>query len=64
MNVEVDKREGDDINHKVRHIIKMTQDWIKKPFQLYPIPDIVVFHAQDHRDKGRGKKVTIPTFVV
>ena len=63
VNVEVDREENDDINHQVRHIIKMTQDWIKKPFKLDPIPETVIFHAQAHPTKGRGKKVTIPTFV-
>ena len=29
MNVEVDREEGNDINHQVRHVIKMTKDWIK-----------------------------------
>ena len=62
MNDEVDKEESDDIDHRIGHIIKMMKDWIKKLFQLDPIPNIVIFHAQAHPDKGRGKKVTIPTF--
>lgn len=40
----------------------MTKDWIKKPFQFDPIPKIVIFHVQARPKKGRGKKVTIPTF--
>lgn len=32
MNVEVDREEGDDINHRERHVIRMTKDRIKKPF--------------------------------
>lgn len=62
MNDEVDKDENSDINHRVRHVIKMMQDWIKKPFKLDPIPQTINFHAQAHPTKGRGKKVTIPTF--
>lgn len=62
MNVEVDREEGDDINHRARNIIRMMKDWIKKPFQLDPILDTMVFHAQARLEKGRGKKVTSPTF--
>ena len=62
MNAEVDREENDDINHQARHVIKKMQDWIKKPFKLDPIPEIVVFNAQARPTKGRGKKVTIPTF--
>ena len=45
MNVEVDKEEANDINHWARHVIKMMKDWIKKPFALDPIPDIMIFHT-------------------
>ena len=62
MNAKVDIEEGDDINHWVRHDIWITKDWIKKTFQLDPIPNTVIFHTQAHPEKGRGKKVTIPTF--
>ena len=64
MNAEVDREEGDDINHRARHVIRMTKEWIKQPFQLDPIPDTVVFYAQAHPEKGRGRKVTIPTFAL
>lgn len=63
MNVEVDREESFEMNHRVRHVIKMMQDWIKKPFKLDPIPEIVIFHPQAHLVKGRGKKVTIPIFL-
>lgn len=63
MNVEVHREENDDINHQERHISKMTQDWIRKPFKLDAIPKTVAFHAHARPTKGRGKKVTIPTFV-
>ena len=63
MNVEDNREEGDDINHQVKYFIRMTNNWIKKPFPLDPIPDIVIFHAHAHPEKGRGNKVTIPTFV-
>ena len=62
MNVEVNRKEGDDINHRPRYVIKKKKDWIKKPFQLDPIPDIMIFYMQSFLEKGRGKKVTIPTF--
>ena len=35
----------------------------KKPFTLDPRPDIVIFHTHAHSERGRGKKVKIPTFV-
>ena len=40
----------------------MTKDWIKKPFQLDPIPNTVIIYAQSCTKKGREKKITIPTF--
>ena len=46
MNAKVDREEGDDINHQARHVVRMTKDWIKKPFQLDPIPNTIIFHAQ------------------
>ena len=62
MNVEIDREENSNIDHRARYIIKLMQDWIKKPFELDLIPKIVIFHAQAHPVKGRRKKVTIPTF--
>ena len=62
MNVEVDKEEANDINHQVRHVVRMMKDWIKKPFPLDPIPDTMIFHAHARPERGRGKKVTIPSF--
>lgn len=38
MNVEVDKEEIVEINHRERYIVKLTKDWIKRPFKLDPIP--------------------------
>ena len=64
LNAEIDKEEGDDINHHVRHVIQMTKSSIKKPFPHNPILDIVIFHAHAHPKRGKGRKVTIPTFVV
>ena len=62
MNAKVNSKEANDINHQERHVVKMMKDWIKKPFKLDPICDTMIFHAQAHLEKGRGKKVTIPTF--
>ena len=62
VNVEVDREDNFDINHRVRNIIKMTKDKIKKPFKLDPIPETIIFHAQACLTKGRVKKVTILTF--
>ena len=59
INVKVEREENLDINHRVRHIIKMMSNWIKKPFALDPIPKTVIFHAQACPAEGRGKKVTI-----
>jgi hypothetical protein len=62
MNVEIDKEENLDINHRAKHVIKLTKDWIKRPFKQDPIPQEVFFHAIAHPTKGRGAKVTMPTF--
>ena len=42
----------------------MTKSWIKKPFLLDPVLDTVIFHAHVHPEKGKGRKVTIPTFAL
>ena len=42
----------------------MTKDWIKKPFPLDPIPNIVIFHAHAHPERGKGRKVTVPIFAL
>ena len=62
MNIEVDREEGGDINHRVRHAIRIMKNWIKKPFPPDPIHDTVIFHAHACPERDRGKKVTIPTF--
>ena len=62
MNAEIDKEENSDINHRARHVIKLTKDWIKRPFKLDPIPQAVVFHTQAHLARGHGAKVTMTTF--
>ena len=62
MNAQIDKQGSLDINHRVRHVIKLTKDWIKRPFKLDPIPQVVVFHTTAHPTRGQGDKVTMPTF--
>ena len=62
MNAKINKEENSYINHKLRHAIKLTKDWIKRPFKLDPIPQTIVFHAQSFPAKGQGSKVTVPTF--
>lgn len=59
INVEIDKKENSDINHKARHVIKLTKDWIKRPFKLDSISQAVVFHATTHPTRGRGAKVIV-----
>ena len=51
-NVNIDKEEKLDINHRERRTIKLKKDWIKRPFKLDPIHQIVVFHAQACLAKG------------
>lgn len=45
-------------------MVRMMKEWIKQPFPLDPIPNTVVLHAQAHLEKGRGRKVTVPTFAL
>lgn len=63
MNAEIDKEENSDINHRARHDRKLTKDWIKRPFKVDPIPQVVDFQATTRPTKGGGAKVTIPTFI-
>ena len=63
MNVEINKEENFDINHRARHAIKLTKHWIIFFVKLNPIPQVVVFHAITHPKKARGVKVTLPTFI-
>ena len=62
MDAKIDKEENLDINHRARHVIKLTKNWIKRPFKLDLIPQVFVFHSQAHLDKGQGVKVAVPTF--
>ena len=64
LNIEVDREEGDDINHHARHVIRMTKSWIKKPFPLDPILNTMIFHAHARPKRVKGRKVTIPTFAL
>ena len=64
MNVDVDKEENLDINHRARHVIKLTKYWIKRPFKLDVIPQAVVFHATTCPLSGQGAKVIVPTFTI
>lgn len=63
MNAEIDREENIDINHRVRHIIQLTKEWIKRPFKLDPVPQIIVFQGISHLVKGRGVKVIVPMFI-
>ena len=62
MNAKIDKEENIDINHRVRHAIQLTKNWIKRPFKLDLIPQTIVFQATTHPVKGRRENVTMPTF--
>ena len=64
LNAEIDREEGDDIKHHARHVIQMKKSWIKKPFPLDIVLDTVIFHAHACPERGKGRKVTIPTFVL
>jgi hypothetical protein len=62
VNAEVDKSKNDDIMHRARHIIDLTQRWIRKPFPLDPLPGTPALQAPARPETGKGKKVTIPSF--
>ena len=58
---EVDREEGDDIDHRARHVIRMMKTWIKKPVSLDSVPDTLIFCAHARLKRGKGRKITIPT---
>ena len=62
MNAKIDREENIDINHRVRHVIQLTKEWIKRPFKLYLVPQTIFFQATTCPVKGRGVKVIVPTF--
>ena len=64
LTAEIDREEGDDIDHRARHVIRMTKSWIKKPFLLDPVLETVIFHAHARPERGKGRKATIPTFAL
>ena len=64
LNAEIDREEGDDIDHHTRHVIRMTKSWIKKPFPLDPVSETVIFHAHARPERRKGRKVTVPTFTL
>lgn len=63
MNAEINREEKLDINHRARHVIRLTKDWIKRPSKLDLIPQTIVFQATSYPVKGRGEKVIVPTFI-
>ena len=40
----------------------MTKEWVRKPFRLDPLPNVLTLKAPTQPEKGKGKKATIPTF--
>ena len=62
VNVEIAIEENDGIMHKVRHIIKLTRDWIQKPFRLDPLSNVPPLQAPTCPEKGKHKKVALPSF--
>ncbi len=40
----------------------MTREWIKKPFKIHLLPQVVPLQATICPAKGKGAKVTVPTF--
>ena len=52
MNAEIDKEENSNINHRAKFFIKLIKDWIKRPFKLDLIPQVVVFHTKMHPTRG------------
>lgn len=62
INVEIGRDENDDIDHRGRHVVALAREWIRKPFQMDPIPQVIYFQATTRPTKGKGTKVTIPTY--
>ena len=62
MNAEVAAIENDDIMHRARHVIALTREWINRPLKLDPLPNAPTLQEPTRPEKGKGVKVTIPTF--
>ena len=62
MNAKIDRDENVDINHRERYIIQLMREWIKNPFNLDLVPQVVTFQALAHPIKGKSAKVIVPTF--
>ena len=43
MNAKIDRNENLDINNRASYIIYITREWIKKPFNLDPVPQNITF---------------------
>ena len=42
----------------------MKKRWIKEPFPLDLVSDTMIFDVHAHLERGKGRKVTIPTFLL
>ena len=53
MIVDIDRKENEDLNHRARHIIQLTKEWIKRLFKLDLISQTIVFQSTTYPVKGR-----------
>ena len=40
-NTKIGREENNDIQHWTRHVIQIMKDWVRKPFYLEPIPNVL-----------------------
>ena len=62
MNAEIGWENNYDINHQARQVVELTREYIKKPFSMDLVPQALRLQARNRPKRGKGTKVTIPTY--
>ena len=61
-NVEIGHVENANINHQGQHVVELIREWIRKPFWMDPISQALPLQDITQTNKGKGTKITKPTY--